>query len=135
MGAFQCPTCGKQRSGHRNSDCSVCWLIKDFREEHAEGLHKKPTHGCPECEPVLARQIAREANRVRRASDATMRKAQARMDELGVLYGRPTRASSTAKPAAVRQVATSHAGCDHERTPKARAKCRAARRLAANEDV
>lgn len=126
MGAFRCPTCGNQRSGHKNSDCSVCWLIKDFREEHLEGLHdKKAAHGCPECAPTLARQIARKARAVWRASDDTMRKAQERMDEMSVLYGRPTRASSTV---IITSAPRSHAECDHERTPKARAKCRAQRK-------
>jgi hypothetical protein len=148
MASFTCSVCGELRARRGDVECSVCYLLRILAEEHVAGEHDVVVNAsCMDCTqtPEFVAEI--RAHRV--AMSRTERAQAQRRERLKELYGsgtpvaplRPARTVaevrestgrlSTKEPAMQTVTAAmrvDHSQCDHERTTKARATCRRARR-------
>lgn len=117
MAAFECPTCHVWRSKVRGHDCNICWLLADLEAEHTAGSHKlQPQPSCVSCRPAQALRLP--------VINFDARPLTSLVYHDSAPQGRAQRPKTTSP-----RVAMSHAQCQHEKTPKARAKCRAERKV------
>lgn len=135
MGVTRCGTCGQQRARRGDSECSVCFLVRCLAEEHASGDHAGAVNAsCVACtrSPEYVAELQRHRDAMRR-TDANQARLRERRQ---ALYGntitdvpkRPMKAAAAEVRARHATGQIDHSQCDHERTAKARAACRRAKR-------
>jgi hypothetical protein len=133
MAGFRCGTCGESRARRGDIECSVCYLVRILAEEHVAGEHSVVNASCIDCtksvEYVAMIRAHRDAMRRQDDTQAALRERR------HALYGdgSPTGRLSTNQPVMQairpsRSGSIDHSQCDHEKTAKARATCRRAKR-------
>jgi len=129
MGASRCVVCGELRARRGDSECSVCYLVRCLAEEHVAVVNAS----CIDCtrSPAYVAEIRAHRDAMRRTEDAQAAMRARRR----ALYGDDSSTGHLVKNEPVMQVIRpaltgqiDHSQCDHERTAKARAACRRARR-------
>lgn len=135
MAGFRCSVCGESRAKRGDSECNVCYLVRILAEEHAASEHDAVVNAsCIDCtrspEYVAEIRAHRDAMRRTERAQAAMR---ARREHLygGNVITKPDRPLKAAAAEVRARHATrrvDHSQCDHERTAKARAACRRARK-------
>lgn len=135
MGASRCVVCSELRARRGDSECSVCYLVRMLAKEHAAGEHDAAVNAsCIDCTrtPEYVAELRRHRNAMRRQEDAQAA-VRTRREHL---YGgnvitkpdRPLKAAASGVRARHAIGRVDHSQCDHERTAKARATCRRAKR-------
>lgn len=132
MGASRCVVCGELRARRGDSECSVCYLVRMLAEEHAAGEHDAAVNAsCIDCTraPAYVEELRRHRDAMRRTED-TQAAMRARREHL---YGNGIKPERLVKKTSLEvkafyETQIDHSQCDHERTAKARATCRRAKR-------
>lgn len=129
MAIFECPQCHNTRSKFRDQFCPVCWLLNDFELEHAEGGHEEtPQPACRSCRPrVVEYWNSSDSPRARYARELLHTRTE--LTSMQYHEERSVQVAEKRTETSKRtSVTMSHAACEHESTPKARAKCRSQRK-------
>lgn len=136
MGVSRCVTCGQCRARRGDTECSVCYLVRCLAEEHASGQHDTAVNAsCIDCtrSPEYVATIRAHRDAMRRTEDvqAAMRERRRALYG-GTITDAPKRSLKAAVTrehlATMQHPRVDHSQCDHERTAKARATCRRARK-------
>lgn len=124
-GRVVCKSCGIQRAKPGEEECNVCWLLRTLRDEHRQGEHMGgPNASCSLCQPDLNKRLLEICRR-----DASDRIKEPKEDDVQPRGTTPRKIAREARTdrSDSRHAPMSHKDCDHESTPRARARCRAER--------